>query len=241
MYEAKVFDLLTPERRVGSGVGGTKDKKKEEEKLHGTQLQLELEVAPGKASVESRCYWVRSGERVVHSAAEALKALQESLQLRHTASHALNDASSRSHCIFSLQVHRKREVFKLERVDRQEWRYILQPSKTTTVATRANLVDLAGSEDARETLSSGAVLREAGDINKYHLRRFAEGRATFTSRAFSSYPVMPPALWTGFHAWQHALHAVMLVFNLQDLHDRCLCHCLTLTGPSSPFAKRLSV
>lgn len=129
VYESKVFDLLTPERRPVSS-GGDK------EKLHGTQLQLELEVAPGKATVESRCYWVRGGERTVRSAAEALDALRNSLALRHTASHALNDASSRSHCIFSLQVHRKREVYRLERVDREKWRYVLQPAKTTITATR---------------------------------------------------------------------------------------------------------
>ena len=42
--------------------------------------------------------------------------------------------------------------------------------------TRANLVDLAGSEDQRETLTSGATLREASDINKslFTLRKAIE-------------------------------------------------------------------
>jgi hypothetical protein len=30
------------------------------------------------------------------------------------------------HCIFSLQVHRQREVYKLERVDKETWRYVPQ-------------------------------------------------------------------------------------------------------------------
>ena len=60
------------------------------------------------------------------SATEALEALRESLRLRHTASHALNAESSRSHCIFSLQVHRQREVYKLERVEKETWRYVPQ-------------------------------------------------------------------------------------------------------------------
>ena len=71
---------------------------------------------------------------------------------------------------------KKREVYKLTQVARGEWRYVLQPKRSTEVATRANLVDLAGSEDARETLTSGSTLREAADINKslFTLRKAIE-------------------------------------------------------------------
>ena len=98
------------------------------------------------------------------------------MRLRHTASHALNEASSRSHCIFSLQVHRKREVHKLTQVSRGAYKYLLQPAKTTELTTRANLVDLAGSEDARETQTSGSTLREAAEINRslFTLRKAIE-------------------------------------------------------------------
>ena len=172
VYDGRAFDLLTPDRSHGgvSARGGMT--------LYGTQLPLEMEpAAPGRASADgTRCYWVRGGERVVRSAAEALTALRDSLRLRHTASHALNDQSSRSHCIFSLQVHKRRQVYKLERVERDTWRYVLQPARTTALVTRANLVDLAGSEDARETLAGGSTLREAGEINKslFTLRKAIE-------------------------------------------------------------------
>ena len=107
---------------------------------------------------------------------EALEALRDSMRLRHTASHALNEASSRSHCIFSLQVHRVREVYKLLQTSRGVFQYVLQTNKTSTLTTRANLVDLAGSEDARETQTSGSTLKEAADINKslFTLRKAIE-------------------------------------------------------------------
>ena len=173
VYEGKVYDLLAAERgRFGS------ERTAANWVPHGTPLPLELEPsAPGRAAADgTRCYWVRGGERAVGSAAEALEALTESLRLRHTASHALNAESSRSHCIFSLQVHRRRDVYKLERVDKQTWRYMLQPGRTAVGVTRANLVDLAGSEDARETCANGATLREAADINKslFTLRKAIE-------------------------------------------------------------------
>ena len=124
VYEGRVYDLLSPERtRFGS------EKAAAGWIPHGTQLPLELEPsAPGRATAAegARCYWVRGGERTVKSATEALEALRESLRLRHTASHALNAESSRSHCIFSLQVHRQREVYKLERVEKETWRYVPQ-------------------------------------------------------------------------------------------------------------------
>ena len=99
-------------------------------------------------------------------AAGAMSLLLAALPLRHTASHALNDASSRSHAIFSLQVYRKRTVHRLTETERGKWRYVPQPERESISFTRANLVDLAGSEDARDSKAEGATLREASDINK---------------------------------------------------------------------------
>ncbi|KOO30879.1 kinesin-like protein [Chrysochromulina tobinii] len=75
-----------------------------------------------------------------------------------------------------VKVHRQREVYKLERVDKETWRYVPQPGRASMRVTRANLVDLAGSEDARETCANGATLREAADINKslFTLRKAIE-------------------------------------------------------------------
>ena len=100
VYEGKAFDLLQPD-------------------LANPQLgaPLSLELQPSRADVDSRCYWVRgAAERTVRSVDEAMDALHESTRLRHTASHALNEHSSRSHCIFSVQIHRSREVHKLVQV-----------------------------------------------------------------------------------------------------------------------------
>ena len=113
------------------------------------------------------------------STREALEALRDSMRLRHTASHALNEASSRSHCIFSLQVHRKREVYRLQQVAKGEWRYVAQPSKCTLVATRANLVDLAGSEDARETYAEAGTTPTQG---LYYANPVVVARVTCSDR-----------------------------------------------------------
>ena len=134
-------------------------------------------LRPGETN---RCYWVRGAcERTIETAADAAAMLHEAVKQRHTASHALNEASSRSHAIFSLQLHRRRRVYKLvPDAEGGGARYELQPLKGVTAAlvTRANLVDLAGSEDQRDALSSGATLKEAANINKslFTLRKVIE-------------------------------------------------------------------
>ena len=113
----------------------------------------------------------------------------------------MNEASSRSHCIFSLQVHRRRDVYKLQQVAKGEYKYIPQPHKSSVLTTRANLVDLAGSEDARETMTSGSTLKEAADINKslFTLRKAIEHlalrkhtRSVFQVRSNTAPPRHPP-------------------------------------------------
>ena len=108
--------------------------------------------------------------------AEAMDTMRESMPMRHTASHALNEHSSRSHCIFSIKLYSRREVHKLVQVERAVWQYKMQTDKCEELYTRANLVDLAGSEDQRDTHSSGSTLREAADINKslFTLRKAIE-------------------------------------------------------------------
>lgn len=66
---------------------------------------------------------------------------------RATASTRLNDTSSRSHTIFTIQLEAKNKITK------------------KTVYGKINLVDLAGSERVAKTLASGDRLREAGKIN----------------------------------------------------------------------------
>ena len=141
---------------------------------------LSLWVQALRPGETNRCYWVRGAcERTIETAADAAAMLHEAVKQRHTASHALNEASSRSHAIFSLQLHRRRRVYKLvPDAEGGGARYELQPLKGVTAAlvTRANLVDLAGSEDQRDALSSGATLKEAANINKslFTLRKVIE-------------------------------------------------------------------
>jgi hypothetical protein len=111
VYEGKVFDLLraAPDSSRADGGPGPPTSSRgapSPTREYGAVLQLELDLAMSqRADVETRCYWVRrEAERVVGSSKAALEALRVSMRLRHTASHALNEASSRSHCIFSLQV-----------------------------------------------------------------------------------------------------------------------------------------
>ena len=131
----------------------------------GTQVPLELE--PMREGHDNRCYWVKgAATRAVCVASDALSALGEAMALRHTAAHALNEVSSRSHCVISLERRERRQLHRLQRTGASEWRYRAQPQQLKTIVTRANLVDLAGSEDQRETQTSGGTLREAADINR---------------------------------------------------------------------------
>ena len=181
VYEGKVFDLLNPDKSSAAQQREQNTPRGQAVVQHGQPLQLEME--PAAKGIDARCYWVKGGggERNVESATDAMALLRDSQRLRHTASHALNEASSRSHCIFSLQVYRRRYVAKLTQTDEVgAWRYGKFTAKGLVTKTRANLVDLAGSEDARDTLADGATLREASDINKslFTLRKAIEHLAT---------------------------------------------------------------
>ena len=80
-----------------------------------------------REGVEMRCYWVRgAAERRVRTVRDATDALCEAAALRHTSAHALNEASSRSHCVISLERRVRRELHRLERTGVDEWRYRVQ-------------------------------------------------------------------------------------------------------------------
>ena len=59
----------------------------------------------------------------------------------------MNQASSRSHCIFTICIERRK------------------PGSDSVIRSKLNLVDLAGSERVHKTASTGQVLREAQFIN----------------------------------------------------------------------------
>ena len=59
----------------------------------------------------------------------------------------MNDASSRSHCIFTISIESR------------------QGGSSTVRRSKLNMVDLAGSERVHKTNASGQILREAKAIN----------------------------------------------------------------------------
>ncbi|XP_067928961.1 kinesin-like protein KIF9 [Watersipora subatra] len=81
---------------------------------------------------------------------EALNLLFEGETNRVIAQHSMNAASSRSHCIFMLNVEARSRVM----------------SNAVYTTSKLNFVDLAGSERLSKTLSEGKVKEEAMYINK---------------------------------------------------------------------------
>ncbi|KAJ2367173.1 Kinesin- motor protein, partial [Coemansia sp. RSA 2607] len=92
-------------------------------------------------------------DRIVTSARDAVAALQAGATRRRVAATRCNDASSRSHAIFTIT------VFIRERAVTAEGEDIVKLGKL-------NLVDLAGSENIGRSGAQDARAREAGNINR---------------------------------------------------------------------------
>ncbi|KAL0225532.1 hypothetical protein RCL1_003444 [Eukaryota sp. TZLM3-RCL] len=90
-------------------------------------------------------------ERHVRGPVEVFRLLQQGFALRKTAYTNLNERSSRSHCIFTMNIH-TREV-------NSDGEDIVRLGKL-------NLVDLAGSENVGRSGAQGINLKEAGAINQ---------------------------------------------------------------------------
>ena len=87
--------------------------------------------------------------RAVSSEEDALNLLFDGEAARAIAEHQLNQASTRSHCVFTVYVHRRGVA-----------------AEDELVSSKLHLVDLAGSERVSKTASSGKTLDEAKYINK---------------------------------------------------------------------------
>lgn len=96
---------------------------------------------------------------VIRNETEALEWFFEGETNRAIAEHALNKASSRSHCVFSVYLERKGN--EAEDVTGHE-----DESRETKIHSKMHFVDLAGSERVSKTHSSGDTLMEAKHINK---------------------------------------------------------------------------
>uniref|UniRef100_A0A3B5L872 Kinesin family member 27 n=1 Tax=Xiphophorus couchianus TaxID=32473 RepID=A0A3B5L872_9TELE len=89
---------------------------------------------------------------VVTSAEELLGAVEMGNALRHTGATGMNEHSSRSNVILTLQVHIRSYSNK-------------NPSLKTVRSSKLCLVDLAGSERASKTGNTGAQFKESALIN----------------------------------------------------------------------------
>jgi hypothetical protein len=88
-------------------------------------------------------------EMVIESSKKLNQIIEQGFAHRSTAATKMNDASSRSHCMFVVKLHQKDSV---------------NESKNTF--SKLNLVDLAGSERAKSTEAEGDRLKEGANINK---------------------------------------------------------------------------
>ncbi|CAK0839614.1 unnamed protein product, partial [Prorocentrum cordatum] len=131
LYQEQVYDLLNP---VHAGAGAPAGA--------GRGLRLRWNPHQSAAVVENLFVFECS------SAAEALGFYRAGVRSRAVASHKMNQASSRSHCILTLTVERS----STEGSD-------LRVSKLT-------LVDLAGSERQSGTGATGQTFRESISINQ---------------------------------------------------------------------------
>jgi len=143
IYQEHIADLLDPppppEATRFGGVKTRDDRGGGDKKIHLREDAARGIVVEGVKEV------------AVASAEEALRALTDGLASRHVGSTLMNEASSRSHTVFTLNlqtVHVSAEG--VRRVRRSQ----------------LHLVDLAGSERQKDTQASGVRLREACAINQ---------------------------------------------------------------------------
>ncbi|KAF2762703.1 kinesin [Pseudovirgaria hyperparasitica] len=91
-------------------------------------------------------------ETAIKSYADVERLLREGDTNRTTAQTKMNDTSSRSHAVFTIQL--------------KQITHSLLSDETVERTARMRLVDLAGSERAKSTEATGARLKEGGQINK---------------------------------------------------------------------------
>lgn len=137
IYNERVQDLLRPHKKQSTGGPPGSSS--------GSSLRL-------REAKETGPYVEGLSDFPVESYQDVKKYLELGNANRVTAATKMNDASSRSHAVFTLEV--KQVVF--------------DPDHDTTEekTSRIRLVDLAGSERATATGNTGQMLREGGQINK---------------------------------------------------------------------------
>lgn len=105
---------------------------------------------------------------LVKSEEDAFDLLFQGETNRTIAEHCLNAASTRSHCIFTVYLEKKRSSSGVLDNSEDDLQGQQQPlgADDVVVYSKLNLVDLAGSERMKKTGVSGTMLKEASHINK---------------------------------------------------------------------------
>ncbi|OAD05098.1 hypothetical protein MUCCIDRAFT_141107, partial [Mucor lusitanicus CBS 277.49] len=140
IYNEQVFDLLDTTKSATATIA----------KQKRPQLQLKYEQKTGNR------YVADTTMVKVKSRAEADAVMRLGLQNRQVFSTLMNQASSRSHSIFTVYIVRCP-------VDKNN--FVIEDPNYASLS-KLSVVDLAGSERYRNTNSTGQRLKEAGSINK---------------------------------------------------------------------------
>ena len=122
--------------------------------LNNTKTNLELRETQNKEVVVNNLTEIK-----IKSQQEALNLLIKGNESRIVASTKLNEKSSRSHCIFRLNLEITKNIKKNNFDDEEEISKIILKS-------HINLIDLAGSENSSKTGCVGQRLKEGSNINK---------------------------------------------------------------------------
>ena len=120
--------------------------------LNTTKINLELREKSNKEVIVNNLTEIK-----INSHEEALNLLLKGNESRIIASTKLNEKSSRSHCIFRLN---------LEITKNKENKNIFNENEKIILKSHINLIDLAGSENSNKTGCVGQRLKEGSNINK---------------------------------------------------------------------------
>ncbi|OWZ19119.1 Kinesin [Phytophthora megakarya] len=152
IYNDRLIDLLAPDIAI-SGSGNNMNDLVIQENAHGQTF-------------------VRGLTKILVSSEEqALDLVFQGETSRAVAEHALNAASTRSHCIFTLYLERKRSVMSFQLIEEESTGnegVSGSQSEDDVVYSKLHFVDLAGSERMKKTLTEAGSARatEACYINR---------------------------------------------------------------------------
>jgi len=141
IYNEKIFDLLNPGHLdTGTKVSNLNRNQKIRmtEELSGLKLRFDTSM--------NQFYVENVFEVVCRTKEDLLHFFEKGVRSKVMGSHRLNAASSRSHCMLNINVHKS--------------------ESNQNVSSRLCLIDLAGSERVSVTGASGKTLKEASSINQ---------------------------------------------------------------------------